>query len=97
MNRIIILTTLALMLPFVGAGQTTPRYWEKGPLTWNDFAVVDRSIGAEHSYLEFGLDVILRPQEVEGGTLQVRTAVAATSNSAGRKPSRILPSAVTSV
>ena len=76
MNRIFILTTLALVLPFVGAGQTTPRYWEKGPLTWNDFAVVDRSIGAEHSYLEFGLDVILRPQEVEGGTLQVRTAVA---------------------
>ena len=76
MNRIFMLTTLALVLPFVGAGQTTPRYWEKGPLTWNDFAVVDRSIGAEHSYLEFGLDVILRPQEVEGGTLQVRTAVA---------------------
>ena len=57
-------------------GQKNIRYWEKGPLTWNDFTLVDKSIGSEHSYLEFGLDVVDRKQEIGGLQIAVRTAVA---------------------
>lgn len=76
MNKNVLIATLFLLLPLVGMSQQGVRYWEKGPLTWNDFSVVNKSIGAEHSYLEFGLDVVYRKQELESGSIMVNTAVA---------------------
>lgn len=76
MNKSALSAALLLLLPLMALGQKTPRYWEKGPLTWNDFTVVDKSIGAEHSYLEFGLDVVPRKHDVDGGSVMVSTAVA---------------------
>lgn len=52
------------------------RSWQKGPLTWNDFKVVDQSIGAEHSYLEFFLKTEYNVRELDGVRLSKREAVA---------------------
>lgn len=49
--------------------------WEKGPLTWDNFTTVDSSLGSEHSYLEFLLDVEYRPYS-ETGFLMQEVAVA---------------------
>ena len=76
MKRIAYLLAVCCLLPSMALGQKNIRYWEKGPLTWNDFTQVDKSIGSEHSYLEFGLDVIDRKQEISGLQIAVRTAVA---------------------
>jgi len=76
MKRIAYLLAVCCLLPSMALGQKNIRYWEKGPLTWNDFTQVDKSIGSEHSYLEFGLDVVDRKQEISGLQIAVRTAVA---------------------
>lgn len=47
-----------------------------GALTWNDFNVVNQSIGDEHSYLEFYLDIQNTSEERNGITLWVDHAVA---------------------
>ena len=76
MNRVFFFTFLMLLLPVMSLGQKNIRFWEKGPLIWSDFSMVNQSIGSEHSYLEFGLDVIDRQQDVSGVSIPVRTAVA---------------------
>ncbi len=52
------------------------RLWEKGPLTWKNFTSVGESIGNEHSYIEFFLDIENRRQDIDGVTWPVMTAVA---------------------
>lgn len=54
---------------------TSRRGWEKGPLTWNDFTPMNESLGAEHSYLEYILDIEMRQDEVNGIEMRTRTAV----------------------
>lgn len=53
-----------------------PRAWEKGPLGWNNFTLVTESIGEEHSYLEYSLDIENRKYENDGVTWWGKTAVA---------------------
>ena len=62
-------------LATVAMAQESRRGWEKGPLTWSDFAPMNESIGAEHSYLEYILDIEQRKDEVNGLEMRTRTAV----------------------
>lgn len=50
--------------------------WEKGPLTWKNFTPVEESIGDEHSYLDFSLEIENRRQDIDGIKWPVTTAVA---------------------
>ena len=72
----LLLSTLALGQTTLIFGQSNLRPWDRGPLTWSDFSVVDQSIGQEHSYLEYLLDIESRTQEIEGSKIPVRMAVA---------------------
>ena len=76
MRRIFLIAAFTLLLPVLAMGQKNIRFWEKGPLTWSDFSLVNESIGREHSYLEFGLTVITRDQDINNMTIPVKTAVA---------------------
>lgn len=76
MKRTFITLTVCLLLPSLMVAQKGTRPWEKGPLTWNDFTVVNKSIGEEHSYLEFFLAVEDREQKVGSYALPAETAVA---------------------
>ena len=60
------LLATALLLSTLALGQNDLRPWTRGPLTWSDFSVVDQSIGLEHSYLEYLLDIENHTQEIEG-------------------------------
>lgn len=75
MKKILILFTLNLVVLNLATAQNTRRGWEKGPLTWSDFTPMNESIGNEHSYLEYLLDVELRKDEINGREMQTRTAV----------------------
>ena len=66
---------LLVTLATVVSAQESRRGREKGPLTWNDFIPMNESIGAEHSYLEYILDVERRRDMVNGKEMQTRTAV----------------------
>ncbi len=55
--------------------QSSRRGWEKGPLTWSDFTPMNESLGQEHSYLEYILDIEQRNDEVNGIQMKSRTAV----------------------
>lgn len=62
MRKAFIMALVATLAAATSAAQTDLRRWDTGPLTWDDFRVVDTNIGAEHSYLEFYLDI----EEEEG-------------------------------
>ena len=67
---------ICLLLSLAAQAQDHVRTWNKGPLTWNDFKVVRPSVGDEHSYLEFTLDISTTPEERYGATLWAENAVA---------------------
>lgn len=73
---IVLATILPLLSPSLAWAQNNLRPWENGPLQWSDFTVVNESIGHEHSYLEFILDIENRKRDFDGIALPVRTAVA---------------------
>ena len=66
---------LLVLMSTMATAQESRRGWEKGPLTWSDFVPMGESIGAEHSYLEYILDVEQRKDEVNGMEMKTRTAV----------------------
>ena len=75
-KKSLVLIVLGLSLANTTMSQTTTlRGWEKGPLTWNDFTLVNESVGDEHSYLEYILNVEQRPDEINGREMQTKTAV----------------------
>ncbi|MBP5644491.1 MAG: hypothetical protein J6W95_01005 [Bacteroidales bacterium] len=76
MKKILVFSFYLLVsLATVVSAQESRRGWEKGPLTWSDFAPMNESIGAEHSYLEYILDIEMRKDEVNGVEMRTRTAV----------------------
>ncbi|MBQ6069107.1 MAG: hypothetical protein IJK84_06360 [Bacteroidales bacterium] len=75
MKRFFLFNIILLLSLLVPTTAQEKRGWEKGPLTWADFAPMDQSIGPEHSYLEYILDVERRNDVVNGIELQSRTAV----------------------
>ena len=71
-----VLIVLGLSLTTTAMSQNTNlRGWEKGPLTWNDFTLMNESVGDEHSYLEYILQVEQRPDEINGKEMETKTAV----------------------
>lgn len=75
MKKTLLFVVIMLVSTTVATAQESRRGWEKGPLTWSDFTPMNESIGAEHSYLEYILDVEQRKDEVNGMEMQTRTAV----------------------
>ena len=74
--KLFVLIVLGLSLTTTAMSQNTNlRGWEKGPLTWNDFTLMNESVGDEHSYLEYILQVEQRPDEINGKEMETKTAV----------------------
>ena len=57
MKKIILIAAIGCLAMTTGLAQNALYSWDKGDLTWDCFKKVDTTIGEEHSYLEFLLDM----------------------------------------
>ena len=57
MKKIILFAAIGCLAMTTGLAQNALYSWDKGNLTWDCFKKVDTTIGEEHSYLEFLLDM----------------------------------------
>lgn len=69
MKRLLLLATLICLAAVTSHAQDDLRVWDRWPITWDDFKTVDSSIGREHSYLEFLLDIEESPFDENGRIL----------------------------